>query len=348
MRHLLFFLVLSGLSLISTAQKADFKAAEKFLEDNITTKYGDLEVIPNWIGESDIFWYSFKTSSGKNFYYVNAATRSKQPMFNARYMASELRKITKHPYNELDLPISDIKFEKKSTTKFTFVASSIKFLYDISNKKLVQLDTIKKSKRRSNWANYSPDSTWIAYSKNYNLYLMHAEDKDSVEYQLTKDGERYNSFGGYYNSVDTTRDRKVRANVNWFKNSKKFYVVRRDVRKVQDLFLVDVLAQPRPKLRTYRYAMPGEEFVPQSELIIFDSDSKSRTDVDLKKWKDQTIDVAWSSQKAADKIILIRKDRPLKNLDVCLVNAETGSVTVLFSEQTWPYFNDEYANLSVL
>jgi len=348
MKFIFFFLGLIGLSILSEAQKADFKTAEKFMEDNITSKYGDLEVMPNWIGESDIFWYSFKTSAGRNFYYVNAAARFKQPLFDARYMASELRKITKHPYNELDLPISEIKFEKKSTTKFTFVVSSIKFLYDISNKKLVQLDTIKKSDKRSNWASYSPDSSWIAYSRNYNLYLMHTKDKDSVEYQLTNDGERYNSFGGYYNSGDTTRDKKVRANVDWFKNSKKLYVVRRDVRKVKDLFLIDVLAQPRPKLRSYRYAMPGEEFVPQPELIIFDTDSKSRIDVDLKKWKDQTIDIAWSSQKSADKIILIRKDRPLKNLDVCLVNAETGSVSVLFREQTWPYFNDEYANLSVL
>jgi len=348
MKFIFFFLGLIGLSILSEAQKADFKTAEKFMEDNITSKYGDLEVMPNWIGESDIFWYSFKTSAGRNFYYVNAAARFKQPLFDARYMASELRKITKHPYNELDLPISEIKFEKKSTTKFTFVVSSIKFLYDISNKKLVQLDTIKKSDKRSNWASYSPDSSWIAYSRNYNLYLMHTKDKDSVEYQLTNDGERYNSFGGYYNSGDTTRDKKVRANVDWFKNSKKLYVVRRDVRKVKDLFLIDVLAQPRPKLRSYRYAMPGEEFVPQPELIIFDTDFKSRIDVDLKKWKDQTIDIAWSSQKSADKIILIRKDRPLKNLDVCLVNAETGSVSVLFSEQTWPYFNDEYANLSVL
>ena len=94
--------------------------------------------------------------------------------------------------------------------------------------------------------------------------------------------------------------------------------------------------------------MPGDEFVPQSELIIFDIATKSRVNVDLKKWKDQTINVEWTSQKSADKLILIRKDRPLKNLDVCLVNAETGAVSVLFSEQTWPYFNDDYASLSVL
>jgi dipeptidyl aminopeptidase/acylaminoacyl peptidase len=349
MKQQLFFIIFLYLSLISSAQKADFKAAEKFREDNLTTRYGDLEVDANWLEESDIFWYSFKTSAGRNFYYINAALRSKQPLFESRYMAAELRKITNHPYNELDLPIKEIKFEKKSTTKFTFVAGSLKFLFDRSNQKLILLDTIEKTKRKPAWANYSPDSTWIAFAKNHNLYLMKAKDKDSVEFQLTTDGERYYSFGGgYFDLDDTTRNRRVRANVNWFKNSKKFYVVRRDVRKVKDLFLVDVLAEPRPKLETYKYPLPGEEFVPQSELVIFDVASRNRLNIDLKKWKDQTFRVEWASQKEADKLILVRKDRPLKNLDVCLVNAETGSVSVLFSEQTWPYFNDEYSNLSVL
>jgi dipeptidyl-peptidase-4 len=348
MRQLLFLLILLSFSSLANGQKADFSAAEKFRGDNLTSKYGDLSVNASWIEESDIFWYSFKTSAGKNFYYVNAPTKSKQLMFDSKYMAAELRKLTHHPYNDLDLPVKDIKFEKKSTTKFTFMVDSLKFLFDISTQKLVIKDTIGKEKKKPTWASYSPDSTLIAYAKNHNLYLMKAKDKDSVEIQLTTDGERYYSFAGYGNSEDTTRNKKRRANVEWFKNSKKLYVERQDERKVKDLFVIDVLAQPRPKLETYRYSMPGEQFVPQTELIIIDVVTKQRVNVDLKKWKDQTIRVAWSSQKAADKLILIRKDRPLKNLDVCLVNAETGALSVLFSEQTWPYFNDEYSRLSVL
>jgi len=149
MKKLWFLLILLTLSLLSTAQKADFKAAEKFREDNLTTKYGDLDVDANWIEESDIFWYTFKTSAGRNFYYVNAATKSKQPMFDSRFMAAELHKITHHPYNELDLPIKDIKFEKKSTTKFSFLVNSVKFKFDIASQKLVLVDTIKKPKKDS-------------------------------------------------------------------------------------------------------------------------------------------------------------------------------------------------------
>jgi dipeptidyl aminopeptidase/acylaminoacyl peptidase len=94
--------------------------------------------------------------------------------------------------------------------------------------------------------------------------------------------------------------------------------------------------------------MPGDQYVPQSELIIFDVAERKRINVDLGKWKDQTISVEWTSQKSAHKLIVIRKDRLLKNLDVCLVNAETGTVSVLFSEEIWPYFNDEYTELRVL
>ena len=329
------------------SQKADFKAAEKFRGDNLTSRYGDLSVSATWIEESDIFWYSFKTSAGKNYYYVNASARSKQLMFDSRYMAAELRKLTNHPYNDLDLPIKELKFEKKSTSKFTFQVDSIKFLYDMTSQKLIIKDTIGKEKKPS-WASYSPDSTWITFARNHNLFLMKAKDKDSVEIQLTTDGERYYSFAGFGHSEDTARSKKVRANVQWFKNEKKLYVIRDDERKVKDLFVIDVLAQPRPKLETYRYSMPGEEFVPQPELIIFDVDTRKRVNVDLKKWKDQTINVAWSSQEEARKLVVIRKDRPLKNLDVCLVDAETGAVSVLLSEKTWPYFNNEYSRLSVL
>ncbi len=90
MKPQLFLLALLNIFISVTAQKADFKAAEKFRGDNLTPKYGDLAVNASWIEESDIFWYSFKTSAGKNFYYVNAATKSKQLMFDSKYMAAEL------------------------------------------------------------------------------------------------------------------------------------------------------------------------------------------------------------------------------------------------------------------
>ncbi len=346
LKRLWYVFVIITFSLIANGQKADFKAAEKYRAENLVPKYGDLSVNANWIEGSDIFWYSYKTSAGKNFYYVNASAKTKKLMFDSKYMAAELRKLTTHPYNELDLPINDIKFLNKSTSRFTFKIDSLSFLFDINTQNLKSLGRAPKDKIKHSWATYSPDSTMIAYCKNYNLFIMKAKDVDSTEIQLTSDGECYHSYA--QNEEDTCRNKKIKASMVWFKNSKKFYVERSDERKVKDLYVINVLAQPRPKLETYKYSMPGDEFVPQPELIIFDVASKKRTDVDISKWKDQTINVEWTSQKKADKLIFIRKDRLLKNLDVCLVNTETGELTVLFSEESSPYFNNEYSRLSVL
>jgi hypothetical protein len=64
------YIFLLIIPLTANAQKADFKAAEKFRAENLVTKYGDLAVNANWIENSDIFWYSFKTPEGKNFFWI--------------------------------------------------------------------------------------------------------------------------------------------------------------------------------------------------------------------------------------------------------------------------------------
>lgn len=330
-----------------SAQKADFQAAEKFSAANLSTKTGDLTVKPEWIENTDLFWYSYKTSSGKNFFVVDAAKKSKQLLFDSRYMASQLHLLTHKPYNELDLPIIELKFLKKSTLRFTFKIDSIQYLYDRGTNLLVIKDTIhKKEDKKPKWANYSPDSTWFAYAMNYNIYLMKRNDKDSVAVQITNDGERF--FGYGFNNNDTSKTKKQPARVSWFKNSKKLIFEREDERKVLDLFVINSLSSPRPELETYRYPMPGDEFVPEKHLSVIDITSHDRVDINLDKWKDQTFYVYWSSQKEADKMIVVRKDRALKKLDVCMVNAITGEVKVLFSEETYPYFNNEYSQLSVL
>ncbi|MBE0673488.1 MAG: DPP IV N-terminal domain-containing protein, partial [Bacteroidales bacterium] len=346
MKKILSLCMFSVLTAGLFAQKADFRAAEKFYPANLTPKVGDISVNANWIEESDIFWYSYKTPKGKNYYYVDAIKKSKSLLFDSRYMAAEIHKLVHKPYNELDLPLRSLEFEKKSTTKFTFELDSLKFIYDMTNQRLAIKDTIKRERRRPTWPGYSPDSTWIVFARDHNLFLMKAGDKDSVEFQLTTDGERYYSFAA--SADDTTKNKRVRARVSWFKNSEKFYVVRQDSRKVRDLFVINALSSPRPTLETYRYAMPGEEFVPQSELVVFDPVARSRKDVDIKKWKDQTISVQWTSQKSSDKMVLTRKDRELRNLDVCMVNTNTGELKVIFSEEIYPYFNNDYSYLSVL
>src|SRR4029079_16065051 len=134
--------------------------------------------------------------------------------------------------------------------------------------------------------------TWrTARARAHNLYLVKVASKDTI--QLTKDGAKYYSFGardtlqelqqqelnnqqqqqqqddqhqeggGGGRQGGINRDPRVRANVTWSPDSKAFSVTRMDQRKVGELFLVNNIANPRPTLMSYSYAMPGEENVGQ-------------------------------------------------------------------------------------
>lgn len=346
MKKILTLFVISLIAGSVFAQKGDFRAAEKFSSSNLAPKIGDLAVNAQWIEDNDMFWYSFKTAQGKNYYFVDAVKRSKKLMFDSRYMAAQIQLLNRKVQNELDLNLRDLEFEKKSTTKFTFAVDSIRYLYDMTTSKLSIKDTIKRTppRRRASWASYSPDSTWITFGRKYNLYLMKADDKDSVEYQLTTDGVADYSWTS--GSGSDTSNKRVTANVSWFKKSDKFYFVRRDSRKVKDLWVINVLSNPRPTLETYKYDMPGDEFITQNELHIFDPETKTKKQVDIAKWKDQSFRVLYSSTKTSDKLIIMRQDRIQKNLEICSVDANTGAIKVLFTEHIEPYISGE--RLSVL
>ena len=67
--RIVFLLLLFSFS-IKAQKKANFKSAEKFSQKNLSKMLKSTSVSPEWFKESDKFWYSYTTTSGKNFYIV--------------------------------------------------------------------------------------------------------------------------------------------------------------------------------------------------------------------------------------------------------------------------------------
>ncbi len=125
---------------------------------------------------------------------------------------------------------------------------------------------------------------------------------------------------------------RVRPQVTWSKDSRYFYVTRSDSRKVGELWLVDNYAEPRPKLQTYKYTMPGETNVTQFEFQLFDRTTKKLKKVDLLKYKDgQMMNISWTE---SGKIRFERRDRLQRNLQYCEYDPETDKTKVLVTEST--------------
>ncbi len=340
MIRFILLLLMCGVLESAWGQRANFKQAEKFRRAG--EEIGSLNVAPHFLKKSDKFWFSYRTSEGTQWYFVDPAKRDKRLLFENAYLAQELTKITFKPYSLKALPLKELEFKDDQKT-LKFQVDEFNYEYNMDTRLLVQKDSVKTEKNKNNWATYAPDSTYVLFARKHNLYMMKVGDKDSVEIQLTTDGEPFYSYA--YNERDTS-SKRTWAKARWFKDSKKFYVVRNDNRKVKDLWVIDVLAN-RPKLEEYRYTMPGDKNVPQYELYVFDAEDRKPVKINTDKWPDQTLRVLQAG-KNSNQIFFQRKRRTCDEIDICRADTRTGEVKVLINEQAKPYFNDQMYHLSIL
>ena len=262
-----------------------------------------------------------------------------------------------------------------STTK------PLTFEYDLTSGKLTLLDEKPPAKPR--WASVSPDDKVIVFARNHNLWMMDAEnyakaqkkatDPTIKETQITTDGVEDFSYAARANAgmdqqqqldgeqqqeQTDTQDKNARVRpigISWSQDSKKFAVVRNDERKVAKLWVINSLANPRPKLETQPYAMPGEAEQPIDHMETFDVASKSRIEIKADLWKDQTVGIAsapasgrarekektepqWAAP-GSDKLYLSRISRDLHRLDLCVADTATGEVKPIIQERMNVYID---------
>ena len=349
MSRFLPLLVVALVTLQASAQTANFDLAERFTQERMDKMIGSFGVSARWIEDESRFWYEYETPEGTNWFMVDAARQTRRDLFNRDALAAQLTEHFERPFNALDLDLDDFEYDVDKGL-FTFHVDSIGFEYRFETRQLVAGDSIEKEDR-NRWATYSPDSTWIAFARTHNLYLMRNGDPDSTEYQLTEDGELWYSYQA--DDSDTTSTERLRARANWFEDEKKLYVRRGDRREVEDLWVINSLGK-RPSLETYKYPMPGDENVIQDEVWVFDVATKEGIRLDTDKWKDQSLGGVYFNRggffetETSDYLYFIRRDRTWAHVDVCKANTTTGEVEVLWSETSEPYHNTRYMDLVVI
>lgn len=378
--------------------RANYAQAAKFSPDRLKKMVFSLDVRPHWLKESDRFWYEYKTTEGVFYYLVDPARKSKTLLFDNVKMAADMSRLTGDPFDAQHLYIQKLKFVNKETAiRFEVISKLVEqeaeeasqeneqdqqrtkkpakmepkvfyFEYDLAFKTLRLLDDYEKPKKEPSWASIAPDSSFVLFGRNHNLYWMSFEDylkavedeKDStiVENQWTTDGVENFSYERYSRgetNVDAVKnkDKRKAVSVIWSPDSKRFTLTKTDYREVKDLWVINAVAQPRPTLETYKYHMPGEKEAPQSHLMVFDFPAKSMVTIQADTFKDQTLSVYraprlkkdrdddfqpsyWLSPDS-DKLYFERTSRDLKRIDVCVADVTTGEVKVLIEERLNTY-----------
>ena len=80
---------------------------------------------------------------------------------------------------------------------------------------------------------------------------------------------------------------------NWSPDGRYFAATLSDQRVVQDLWVINSIAKPRPTLETYKYQMPMERRFSNRSFISLDLENTGRRkEIRVDCFKDQTINLA--------------------------------------------------------
>ena len=269
----------------------------------------------------------------------------------------------------------DKKPKKPKTRKKVF-----HFEYTVSTRSLRELADFEEPANHPSWASISPDGKTVLFGRDYNIFKMSeadyakilaarvgktgddatkAEDKVEVtETQITTEGVEFFSYGGgsrgaTQKEAEKNKDKRNRVGVIWSNDSKRFAVSRTDQRKVEDLWIIHSTGNKRPELETYKYAMPGDEFVGEESIEIYDFQADSLVTVKGNRFKDESFSLmsarqfrypsstepftsTWLSDNSND-FYFSSISRDLKRVDVMKADASTGEVTVLIEERLNTY-----------
>ncbi len=268
------------------------------------------------------------------------------------------------------------------------------FEYDVSTQTLRELGDPEKPDNHPRWASVAPDGSWVVFARHENLYKMSGddyallldarrgktgdkadeaeEDVEVEEIQLTTGGEEFFSYvasswrlgqhhGSTASEVEESRDKRKRADIVWSPGSEYFTVMRMDLRKVGDLWIIHSTEKGRPELETYKYGMPGEKDVAQYHLEIGSVTADSTWAVDDSLWTDQQVGVFTERQfrYAGDEtafqqrwltnepgfFLMYRQSRDYKRVDVLRIDAATGTASIVFEERFNTYIEVQTPHL---
>lgn len=260
------------------------------------------------------------------------------------------------------------------------------FEYDVSTQTLRELEDYEEPDDHPNWASVSPDGQWVVFARNHDLYMISGADYERIldarreleagadddeteeaeeevdvdEIRLTEDGEVWyswmaNNSGRGINDEEKEEEWSGRngAGIVWSKDSRRFATVREDQREVGMLWVIHNTGHERPELESYKYDMPGEEDVTQSELWVFDMETREATRVPDDAYVDQGLDIAegrvfryagseeprtdvWITD-GSDELVYLRWSRPRNKVDLVSVDLQTMRITPLVEERLNTY-----------
>jgi len=270
------FLFMAYTSVAQGITKNDYARAAGFLFQNLNNKkVFNLHVQPLWSGDSTGFAFITQSKDGKLFNKIDLEKMQVEPLFDQQRVASLLTDSLKKTVQSNDLPLDDLKYIDKN--KLSFTTAGKDYLLDLNNNQLSNAVSATENEFESK----SPDGKWIAYAKNYNLYIKSVET--GALKQLSTDGFKNYEYASWYGWGDIMEgengERPPHFAVSWSPDSKWIQTYICDLRKGQKMYLLDwsVDTLYRAKLLSYYRGSPGDTDMVYMTPVTFNIETGGET-----------------------------------------------------------------------
>ncbi|MEX2528254.1 MAG: DPP IV N-terminal domain-containing protein [Gemmatimonadota bacterium] len=332
----------------------EYLRAQQFLGWNANTLISGNQVNPQWM-DGDLFWYRNRRADGTEFIVVNPAQAIRRPAFDHVRLAAALSMARDTAYEAFKLPFQEIELEDGlQTLRFT-LDDSLAWRCDLASYQC-QGPAVEDAPDSS--ARLSPDGSWIAFQREHDLWVRHAESGQEI--QVSEGGEEWYGFGdrpeGCCSSVTDVRQGTERPPVvAWGPDGTTLLTHRVDRRNVREMALIET-HESGPILHTYRNALPGDSVIPTLALHFFRLEgaagggTPSPRHVPVQKEAQEMVnticcqvmagdtiwkDVTWGS--TGDYAFYTHGVRSFDRLDLIRADARTGEVHTVLTEtgSTW-------------
>ena len=311
----------------------DYKRAVSFLHDNHNNKtVFNLKTKINWFKDGTGLWLIDYSKNKKTYKLVDFKNTKVLDLFNHNKMASALTEFSEKLIKENQLSLSNIEKRGKGNLEFQFEDKS--YVLNLKSYQLT-LQEEKPKEEKNPFEAKSPDGKWIAYTKDYNLFIKSIES--SKEFQLSNEGKRGYEYATRYDWYDKMEgengERPKRFFMNWSEDSNWIATNIIDTRNAEKMYMLDhsIDSLYKPKLLSYYRGSPGDTTMVMVTPVFYNVKTKKEVKTSLPTGT-HVNSVSIEGMKQSGELLADYLERGYKKKVLKHINLNNGKEKILIEE----------------
>jgi len=317
-----------------TLALSSYERAVSFLGENLyTDRVFNMRVLPNWFPDQSGFWYTHDSPKGTEYYQYELSSNTTSWLFDHDKLKDLLSELLNESFDADDLPISNLRYLDANRLEISVHLVDYTYIIDIDS--LSQKISIPTAPPITGDYRMSPDSTWIAYTQDYNLFIK--SNSTGEIRQLSNSGIKNYEYGSMYGWSDLMEgesdERPEHFYAEWSEDGNWIMTMLCDLRSANKMYLLDHSFDDlyRPKLLSYYRGSPGDTAMVYHTPVFFNVTTGEEVSIDLPRTTHiNPYDVCES--KEPNEIYLLKLERGYQTMNIYSFNLMNKKRELLYTE----------------